>query len=98
MKANLYISVCLLLGIAAYAQNDNVLERADNTPPAVTIAGVEQNAKEAAEKNNDYYNPAPATKPDKQPTPVQKSEKEKNATTVVVTNTTVNASTKPEKQ
>lgn len=98
MKANLYISVCLLLGVAGYTQNDNVVERADNTPPAVTIADVEQNAKEAAEKSNDYYNPAPTAKSKKQSTSVQKSEKEKNATTVVVTNTTVNASTKPEKQ
>ncbi len=98
MKANLYISVCLLLGVAGYTQNDNVVERADNTPPAVTIADVEQNAREAAEKNNDYYNPASTAKSEKQSTSIQKSEKEKNANTVVVTNTTVNASTKPEKQ
>lgn len=98
MKANLYLLMCLFLGTSVYAQTNDILERADNVPPAVTIAGVEQNAKEAAEKSNDYYNPAPTTKSEKQPASVQKNEKERNATTVVVTNTTVNASTKPEKQ
>lgn len=51
MRANYYLSAFMLCGIYAYAQPT---ERPDTEQPAITVADVEQDAKEASDQRKTY--------------------------------------------
>lgn len=95
MRAKFYISAyCLFFGSFIYAQQyDAGEEKQDNQPRAVTVADVEQDAREANDSRREY-----TVKKEELLAPAVKNEQEKNDKQIAVTNTAEKASKKPEKQ